>query len=93
MDKDGRLSAAEFRGYGGFTELFVARLFEVHVRSRRENGGLMDFDAFCNFQLAWQHRQHRASLAYFFRVFDVHSRSSLAAEEVRSSALKWRPDV
>ena len=80
-DKDGRLSAAEFAGFpGGFTRLFVDRVFEVHVQ-----GALMSFDAFCDFQLAWRHRQHRASLAYLFRVLDVHARSSLGAEEVRST--------
>ena len=87
-DKDGRLSAAEFRAGGGFTELFVERLFEVHVRSKPACGrsGLMDFDAFCDFQLAWRHRQHRASLAYFLRVLDVNARSSLGVEEVRRAA-------
>jgi serine/threonine-protein phosphatase 2A regulatory subunit B'' len=80
-DKDGRLSVAEFRAGGGFTQLFAERVFELHVR--KGCSGLMDFDSFCDFQLAWRHREHRASLSYFFRVLDVHGRSCLGDEEVR----------
>ena len=84
-DKDGRLSVAEFRAGGGFTQLFAERVFEIHVRSSKDGGrsGLMDFDAFCDFQLAWRHREHRASLSYLFRVLDLHGRSCLGDEEVR----------
>ncbi len=61
-DKSGTLSAAEFAKYagaggGGFTPLFVARVFEQHVQSRRRRE--MDLHGFADFVSAWTHKQVR----------------------------------
>jgi Ca2+-binding EF-hand superfamily protein len=83
-DKDGALCAAEFasmEGAGGFTPLFVARVFEVHVTSLGRSS--MDWRAFVQFHSAWTNRDDPASASYFFRILDIHERQRLSTHEVR----------
>ena len=69
---------------GTMTPLFVSRIFEEHAPARSRNGaegeplsstvGEMDFTAFVDFALAWDHRATEAGVQYFFSVLDIHSR-------------------
>jgi serine/threonine-protein phosphatase 2A regulatory subunit B'' len=39
----------------------------------------MDLLAFADFVLAWDHRNHAASVGYFFKIFDIQHKVSVLA--------------
>lgn len=73
-------------GKNTMSDLFIDRVFEVHVvnvAGDRGMGGEMDFSAFLNFLLAWENRGTPAAIRYFFKVFDINERGCLT--QVRNS--------
>ena len=76
-DRNGMLSAAELREYGGgsLTETFVQRVFQECLTYEGE----MDYKAYLDFVLAMENKKDRASLAYFFRLLDIRRKGYLDA--------------
>ena len=99
-DMNGTLAVRELLQYGGgnLTQVFVKRIFEVHVSKRRAQQGRystaeMEFPAFVEFELAMSHKKHPNAAAYFFRVLDVGSKGYLTREDLhtffREVLVKW----
>ena len=60
------------------TPAFLGRLFEtVHTYD-----GRLDYKGYLDFVIAHEHREHPASLAYFFRALDLHACGTLGVFDV-----------
>jgi hypothetical protein len=42
----------------------------------------MDLLAFADFVLAWDHRNHPASVGYFFKIFDIQHKVGLVGHDM-----------
>ena len=98
-DMDGELSKDEFRmwGGGGFTQIFIDRLYEVHIFSQgRSRHGGMDFQMFVDFNVAWEAKKHAPALKFFWKVLDLNQTGRLTHVEIhtffREVYQKWLDD-
>ncbi|KAG1658634.1 hypothetical protein FOA52_007568 [Chlamydomonas sp. UWO 241] len=83
----GVLNIAEFSQISGNTmsPLFLERIFEEHVVTRRGQAGtrdMMDLLDFTDFVLAWDHRSSPAAIKYFFPIFDLKKNGKVSPLEL-----------
>jgi serine/threonine-protein phosphatase 2A regulatory subunit B'' len=69
--RDDLLSRNEFSAFNNnnLTGAFTDRLFQVYSTYSRSK---IDYKTFVDFLLAWENKTTRPSIAFFFRVLDVH---------------------
>ncbi|KAJ7536115.1 hypothetical protein O6H91_12G056800 [Diphasiastrum complanatum] len=91
LDKDmnGTLSKQELQDYadGTFTEIFIERVFDEHVRRPKSGSGKsreMDFDSFLNFVLALENRDTPEGLTYLFRCLDLDGKGYLNTADIHT---------
>ena len=59
-------------------QVFVERVFE----ECQTYDGEMDFKSFLDFVIAMENRSTRPSMAYFFRLLDIHKRGCIGQFEI-----------
>lgn len=67
--------------------LFVAVVFDEHVRRGKSGGGNtreMDFESFLDFVLALENKDTPEGLTYLFRCLDLHGKSHLTTADVHT---------
>jgi serine/threonine-protein phosphatase 2A regulatory subunit B'' len=69
--RDGLLSRNEFSAFNNnnLTSAFTDRFFQVYSTHSKSK---IDYKTFVDFLLAWENKNTRPSMAFFYRVLDVH---------------------
>ncbi|KAI1707555.1 EF-hand domain pair domain-containing protein [Ditylenchus destructor] len=81
-DEKGYLTKSDFSKVNdnAYTPACVDRFFEVHVANRGEK---MSYEEFVIFMIAQNHLAHPASLAYFFKILDIHDKGYLTQFDLK----------